>query len=123
MSPRSKPEGFEEPEYLAWVSKIPCCACSPHVLEDPHRHVELVRVSDPHHVFDADKAMNRKPPDAFAIPLCRECHDRRFQPLGRYVPGGRSARSFATIEDFALAWYAVAKLRWAWEREAPSYAM
>jgi hypothetical protein len=79
-----KTRGLRDSEYLAWVRRLPCVVHDPGVVLDPWRSLEPIPVSDPDHLpVMGLKAVGIKSPDAFVIPLCRECHNLRARWLRR----------------------------------------
>lgn len=54
---------YSNRKYLKWVKSLDCVVC--------HRPAD-----DPHHITGVGNlsGMGMKPPDVYAIPVCRECH-------------------------------------------------
>ena len=57
-----KPARWKSDHYLEWLRTRPCCICS-HLAAEPH-HVRK----------RADGGTGLKPSDAWAVPVCRDCH-------------------------------------------------
>lgn len=62
-----KAEPANDPNYLACVRALPCLKCGMEPSEAAH-----VRFASA--AFGKASGMSKKPPDAFAIPLCAGCH-------------------------------------------------
>lgn len=52
---------FRSEPYLSWVRSLPCCGCG------------VVGRVEAHHNI-ADRFGTAKAPDAYALPLCPDCH-------------------------------------------------
>lgn len=62
-----------DPEYCAWVAKLPCVICMWHGKYNPRVHVAHVRFADAEAGW-RNIGMQEKPSDARTLPLCPPHH-------------------------------------------------
>lgn len=98
--------------YIAWLKTLPCDRCG----KTP---------SDPSHLDNYFKGMGTKLPDLWAIPECRECHEKyeRTPPQKLYAQVGEQVLAINTpIERLSRAAlylvhaFALGLLKWAPDR-------
>src|SRR3990167_3085858 len=66
----------KQPRYLAWLHGIPCVRCA--ATGSPGNPIEAH-----HERSNSSGAYGQKESDIQAVPLCRDCHDRRTRRDGR----------------------------------------
>lgn len=120
--------GLRDEAYLDWVRHLPCVVHNPEAALDPWRNLRAERTSDPDHLpVPGLKGVGIKSPDAFVVPLCRECHEMR--PRFFHRPWNILTAAEAERRNLPLRFVGwnpfetVARLLWAYHARIPSPAL
>ena len=70
-----KCKAWRSPEYMRWISQLPCCMCVPIVRFLATYGDTGIRLSDPAH-SGSDGGTSMKSSDSSCIPLCRMHHNQ-----------------------------------------------
>jgi hypothetical protein len=84
-----------DPSYLAWLRKLPCCACGRQPSEAAHLRMGNLAIDK------RPTGMGEKPSDFWATPLCSWCH--RDDPQSQHNIGEKDFWVRLGIDPFALA--------------------
>ncbi len=92
-----------DPEYLGWVSRLPCAACMVKGKFKSGVHVAHLRTGSPEHE-KRPTGMAEKPSDVWVLPLCPPHHvgDTRQTKLTQHAMGGLDFWRAVGINPFDL---------------------
>lgn len=96
MTLRQRQPRIEDPSFLAFLRKLPCCVCGAH----PPVQAAHLRFGCPER-GKPSAGLGTKPDDRWAVPLCPSCH--LDGPAAQHRQGEARFWSRAGIDPFAVA--------------------